>query len=284
VSFMAVGAYLGALLTIPVINKSFLLPDLPGILADAAPGSLVSLLLAAALAALTWLIVGVPLMRLSGLAAAIATLSLLVIVGNVVSNWDEVTGGVNSLTGIPAYAGTWTTFLVVAVVLAVGLVFQRSRTGRRLRASREDLVAAQAAGVDEFRDRLVAFVLSAAITGAGGALYAQQVGSIGANAFGFDITFLLIAMLVVGGINSLTGAVVGTVAVSVIIECVSRLEEGGILAEGWSRVILAVAVVVILALKPRGITSGRDPRLPWRREAAPPPAAGPAREPVQATT
>ena len=86
-----------------------------------------------------------------------------------------------------------------------------------LRASRDDDVAAKASGVRTVRERLIAFVLSAAV-GAGGGLYAEFLGSMTVDEFYLEMTFVTLAMLVVGGIGSLSGAVVGVVVVTFVVE------------------------------------------------------------------
>lgn len=266
ISFMAIGAYASALLTVPVATKSILLPDLPGLLADAAPSTVVSYLVAGAVAALVAAVVGIPLMRLSGLAASISTLALLVIVNTLISNADAITGGTTTLSSIPT--STTLPAIVVASVVAivVAAAFGGSSSGLRLRASREDLAASRALGIRETRLRLIAFVLSAAVVGLAGAFYAHYLGSISADAFSFNVTFLTIAMLVVGGTTSLSGAIAGTLFISVITEVFQRLEDHGVLAAGWRQMALAAVVIAVLALRPTGLTRGRDIAVPkrWR--------------------
>lgn len=263
ISFMAIGAYLASILTIPVTTRAFLLPDLPGFLADAAPGNVLALLLAMAVTAVFAFVVGIALMRLSGVAAGIATLSLLVIVVNVLQSWEALTGG-GTLTGIPLTTGLWSAYLTAVAAILIGFAFQRSGTGRKLRATREDIVAARALGVRPVPARLAAFVVSAAVMAAGGWLYAHYLGSISAESFSFQTTFLVIAMLVVGGSYSLFGAVLGVVAITVLREAMQHLESAQVLGAGWSTVAVAVAVIVILIWRPRGLTQGREPSFPAR--------------------
>jgi branched-chain amino acid transport system permease protein len=264
ISFMAVGAYVASILTIPVTTREFLLPELPGVLSTADPGEALALVIAMAATAFFALLVGIALMRLSGVAAGIATLSLLVIVTNVLQSWDALTSGGGTLTGIALTADVTTAYLTAAAAILVAVVFQWSGTGRRLRATREDIVAARALGIRPVRVRLAAFVLSAAVMAAGGWLYAHYLGSISAESFSFQATFLVIAMLVVGGSNSLAGAVLGVVAITALREAMQHLEEAGALGAGWSTVAVAAAVIAILIWRPQGLTQGREPRLPTR--------------------
>jgi branched-chain amino acid transport system permease protein len=137
--------------------------------------------------------------------------------------------------------------------------------GLRLRAAREDEYAARSVGIRVFPERYVAFVLSAFLVGAAGFLYAQFLTSFTADEFFVQLTFLTIAMLVVGGINSLSGAVIGTVVVSVIAELLRRVEQGvdlGVVSipdrPGIESVGLALLMLVILIFRPQGITGGRE--------------------------
>lgn len=265
-SFMAIGAYVGALLTIPEMTKSFLLPDLPGLIRTTTLSTEAALVVAALAAAVVAVVAGAPLMRLSGLAASIATLSGLVIVNVVVSNWTALTGGTGTLAQIPITTGVWTALFAALLAMAVGFAFQRSASGLRLRASREDLVAARAIGVREARDRLVAFALSAMTVAVGGGLYGHYLGSISPDAFYLNVTFLAIAMLVVGGLHSLSGAVVGTAVISTITEVLRHVESAGTIPAGVQGIVLSALVIASLALRPDGITGGREASFPkrWR--------------------
>jgi branched-chain amino acid transport system permease protein len=141
--------------------------------------------------------------------------------------------------------------------------------GLRLRSSREDEVAARSLGIGVIRERTVAFVLSGFIVGIGGALFVQVIGTATPDQFYLSITFLVIAMLVVGGVNSLAGAVVGAIALSVALETLRRIEEGANLGfvhlpgrPGLSAVGLALTLLIILAVRPEGLTRGRELPVP----------------------
>jgi branched-chain amino acid transport system permease protein len=269
ISFMALGAYAAALLSIPTLQKQFVLPDLPHWLANAQMASVPSILIGAAFAGVIGFIVGIPLMRLSGIAASIATLAVLVITNIVLGEWETVTGGRTALVGVPLTTTTGAALVWCMLTITAAWLFQRSRIGLRLRASREDPVAARAAGIGITRERLIAFAISAFVVGVGGGLYGHRIGSFAPSDFYFHITFFLIAMLVVGGIKSLSGAVVGTLTVSAIQEIIGRLENGeGVgpihlhLRDGVTDAVLAILVLLIMLLKPGGITGGRELVMP----------------------
>jgi branched-chain amino acid transport system permease protein len=265
ISFMAIGAYAAALVTIPLTQKDFLLPNLPRFIASAHMATIPSLLLGGALAAVIGAIIAIPLMRMNGIAASIATLAVLVITWVVLGQWDALTGGKTALVGVPVT--TTVNGALVWTVLAIcgAWMFQRSRIGLRLRASREDIVAAHGVGIGVVRERIVGFTLSAFIVGVGGGLYGHRLGAFSPDDFYFHLTFFTIAMLVVGGINSLSGAVLGTLVVSTIQEVLGRLENGeGVgplhlsLRDGVTDAVLAALVLVILIFRPEGVTGGRE--------------------------
>lgn len=257
IGLMAVGGYTSALLSIPAEKKQLLLPDLPGFIAATTLAPELAILVGGLVTALVALVFAAPLARLSGLTAALGTLSLLFIVNSVAANWNEVTNGGAGIGGIP-----FATTRVTAVVFAIGAIlvawwYQRSGSGLRLRASREDETAATACGVFVGRERSIAFVLSGFVVGVGGGLLAHQLGTITPDAYYLALTFLSLAMLVVGGITTLSGAVIGTVVLAAVAEVLSEIESAAA-APGLREVGIALIMLVVLIARPRGITGGRE--------------------------
>ncbi|HZQ66237.1 MAG TPA: branched-chain amino acid ABC transporter permease [Gaiellaceae bacterium] len=286
VSFVAVGAFAAGLLTVPADVKPGVLPQLFPFLRDHSISNPWSLTLAAGLGAVYALVVGVPLMRLSGLAAGIATFAVLGITYNILTYWTRIGPGATTLTLIPVTTDYLQATVGAVAVIAIAFAYQRSRWGRQLRATREDPAAAQAAGIDVHRQRLWAFVLSGALSGfAGGLLVHLPPGSITTNQVYLDLTFLTLAMLVVGGAHSLFGAVAGAIGIS-LVNILLQNGENGIHVVGWkislpqgsSLVGVAIVMLVVLLLRPSGLTGGREfaiPRRLRRRPGAEPPAPAP---------
>jgi branched-chain amino acid transport system permease protein len=269
-SFMAIGAYATAILTIPVIQKSFLLPELPGFLADAHFGTVTAAILAGLVAAVIGAIISIPIVRLNGLTASLAMFAFLVIVHEVARNWDAVTRGSRTMLGVPTNTTGTSALIWALVAIVVAYLYQRSSAGLRLRTSREDEYAAQAVGVSVPRERWIAFVISAFIIGIGGFLYAQHQGAFNPNEFFVQVTFLTIAMLVIGGLKSLSGAVIGAASVSLLTTLFDSVEDGGTYGpidfggrEGLSAALLAAFFLGVLIWRRQGITGGRE--LEWRR-------------------
>jgi branched-chain amino acid transport system permease protein len=270
-SFMALGAYTSALLTIPLIQKPFLLPQLPHFLAAAHFSFFPAAAIGGAVAASFALLIGPAILRLSGIAAGIATFSVLIIVRVVISNWDSLTRGTGSMPGVPTDATPSIALACAAVTILAAYAFQVSPTGIRLRASREDEAAAAAVGVHIVRERTLALVLSAFFTGVGGAVFAHFAGIFSPDDFYLPTTFITLAMLVVGGIGSLAGAVLGTIVLSVISESLLQLESGvGLFGlhvtapSGLQETGLSFFLIAILIWRPAGLTGGRELRLPHR--------------------
>lgn len=269
ISFAAIGAYAGSLFSMPPAQKMILAQGLPDFIKEAEVSAIGAPLIGAFAALVFALIIAVPIVRLSGLAAGLATFSILVIVSTVISNWSEVTRGTQGLTGVPSSIDEPLAVLPWVIgALVIGGIFQVSRSGRRLRASRSDVVASRSIGVRVERERFKAFVISAAVMGAAGSLYAQTLGTFGPSSFYLALTFLIISMLIIGGVNSLMGAVVGGIVVVALTEILLEAEGGltiGPLSIGGidnlSQVGLAIAILVILMYRPQGIMAGREIRV-----------------------
>ena len=274
ISFVAVGAFASGLMTVPVESKKGVLTTVFPLLRDHTVGNVPSLLLAAALGGVFAFVVGLPLMRLSGLAAGIATFAVLEITHNVLREWTKIGPGATTLALVPETTGALQATLGALAAIVVAFVYQRSRRGRLLRASREDPAAARGVGVSIHRERLVAFTVSGALAGFAGGLYVHLIGSITTEQVYLELTFLTLAMLVVGGVTSLWGAVVGALAVSGLDSFLSQAESGvhvGFtlnLPQGTRLVFLSAIMALVLILRPSGLTGGREVRLRLPRRAA----------------
>jgi branched-chain amino acid transport system permease protein len=268
ISFMCLGAYMTAWLTIPPVMKSITLKGLPLWLLHTKLPMWVATPISGLFAALFALIVGRIIMRLSGIAASIATFGLLGVVNNVYSNWDSVTGGQGSIVGTPPTMNVWNGWLGAAVAIAIAYLYATSRSGLALRATRDEAVAASASGIDIVRERLIAFVVSAFIIGLAGAFYAHFLSIVNPGSFYLRTTFVTLSMLVIGGMYSLSGAVIGVVAMSVLIELFRNLERGvsigGLtvgLPNGVQEIAIGVITIAILMYLPTGLTRNRE--LSW---------------------
>ncbi|WP_349295361.1 branched-chain amino acid ABC transporter permease (plasmid) [Thioclava sp. 'Guangxiensis'] len=270
-AFACIGGYVAAWLSMDMMFKQIMLSGLPVWVQNtqlmpwiaALAGFLVSGVIAG--------IIGAVIVRLSDIAASIATFAFLLVVNRIFSNWDSVTGGVAPLTNIPQLGGSWMNFLFMAGALLIAWVFQNSRIGLMLRASRDDEVAALASGISVYRMRLTAFAISGAVMGCGGAIYSFFLGILTVDVFYMSLTFLLLVMLVVGGAGSLTGVVVGVVLVSCVSEVLRMAEEGVALGGhqialplGMQQIVLGIFMIFVLINRADGLTGGRELKWPGR--------------------
>jgi branched-chain amino acid transport system permease protein len=269
VSFVAVGAWAAGILSMPVGEKPAIMPHLAGFLRDTTVGNVPSLAIAAGVGAVYALVVGLPLMRLSGLAAGIATFGVLEITHNVLRYWEKIGPGLNTFSAVPETTGLLQASIGALVAVGAAFAYQLSRSGRMLRATREDAAAARAVGISVYRQRLWGFVLSGALAGLAGGLYVHLL-PLNAETLYLDLTFITLAMLVIGGATSLWGAVVGAVAVSGVDSFLAEAENGvhvfgGVLdlPAGTRIVVVGALMALILILRPSGLTGGREISFPW---------------------
>lgn len=266
-SFVAVGAFVAGVMTIPLESKTGVLPQLFPVLRDHTVGNVTSLLLGAAAGGVFALIVGLPLMRLSGLAAGIATFAVLEVTHNILREWTKIGPGATTLSLVPETTDALQATIGVLAVIAAAFAYQLSRFGRRLRASREDTAAARGVGVSVHRERLWAFTVSGALAGFAGALLVHLLGSITTEQVYLELTFLTLAMLVVGGLTSLWGAVLGALVVSALDSFLIEAEQGvklGVsldLPQGTRLIFLGAIMALVLIVRPSGLTGGREFRL-----------------------
>lgn len=260
VSFALIGAYASAWQTCCPGLRGVFMPGLPQIVLDTNvpvfPAAIVAALLAAVVAAAA----GLAITRLQAVAASIALLSLLFIVKTVYENWTSVTAGQGSLAGLPLYVSLWTALAWAAGAIVIAQLYMTSAHGLRLRATREEFAAARAAGIVVWRERLIALVISAFVFAIGGVLFGHYLGTLAVSMYWLDMTFLTLAMLVVGGMRSLTGAVVGTLAVSGVRELLRAFERGFDVGgttlqipQGTQEIVLALALLLVLVFRPQGI-------------------------------
>lgn len=275
IGFTCLGAYMTAWLTIlPALKKSKL-KGLPDIILNAKLHYGWGLLAATLFAGACAYLIGKVLMRLSGIAASIATFAVLAVIIQVYSNWDSVTGAQSSVVGIPIVRTVWPYFACAVLTVIVAYLYAISRSGLALRSARDEAIAAAASGVDITRERLIAFVISGAMMGLGGALYAHSVGVVTPDTFYLGLTFVCLSMLVVGGMNSLSGAVLGVVILSAIIQLLRWFEKGVdiggtsfALPLGVQEIAIGVVMIVILMFRPSGLTRNKEllwPHWPFKQ-------------------
>jgi len=265
VAFMGVGAYVTAWLTIPSAVKADQIPELPTWLLQSEVGLLPALAAAALASAGVAAVVGLVLMRMTVNATVMATFALLLVMYSIWLNWSELTRGSNGLFGVPRLTTPAVALVAAMFFIIIARLFKSTRLGLRLRASREDALAASMSGIDVQRTRYVAWVFSGALMGAGGSLWAFNVIAFDPGQFSFAMTFALLAMLIVGGQQSVLGAAVGAAIVVAITEIFSRVEQGVSIGgielpriTGTVQFVIAVLIILALILRPEGLIGRRE--------------------------
>lgn len=256
-AFMAIGGYSAALLSMPVTIKVLQLTDAPSWLQETALPFALATVVGGVLAAAVSLPVGLVVLRLRGHYLAVATLGLLVVVQGIATNWHPVTRGARGLSGLEPATTLWWAFGWAALTVFVVWRMAHSPFGRAMISVRDDSVAAASRGVRVFRVRLVTFVISAFFAGVGGSLLAHQVTAINPNTYSFEITFLIVIMLVIGGQGSVTGAVVGAVIMTIVPVLLRDLERRLDLV-GISQLIIAVALIGFMIFRRQGLMGSRE--------------------------
>ncbi len=285
VGFMALGAYSSLWFTLTPEEKSLTLPDMPQtwLIYGFHTPFLPAVLLAGGVAAVVGGVIGVALVRLRGASFTIATFAFLIIVHSVALQWEPMTRGSRTVFGIPELTNSWNSLAAAVIVVIVALLFRESSLGLRLRAARDDEDAASSLGIQVSWVRWVAWVLSVFITGAAGAMWGHFITTFSPTAFYISQTFLIVAMLIIGGMGSVSGAVVGAVLVSLSSEALRRLEVflnqqrtdatalGQVIPielRGFAEIIIAIAMILVLIKRPAGITGGREIGWNWPRGGA----------------
>ncbi len=272
--FATAGAYVASFLTLPAAFAALQVPDLPHAIASVQLGALPSTLIAAVACGLLAVVVGLPLMRTSTLAIPISTFAFLIVVYNVLANWESVTGGSSGLVSIPRTTSIEAAALWAGAAVVAALAFKWSASGYRLQATREDEIAARSLGISVTGERLLAFALSGVLCGIGGALAVHQSGVLNPTTFYFGATVTTVTMLVLGGARSVLGAVLGTVALSAVNETLRDVEGGGSLlgmvsignTPGLATIGVGLVLLATMIALPDGISGGREAgELPWVR-------------------
>lgn len=274
--FMAIGAFVAGLVSIQLTYGEMS----SGPLEFAGLGTfLLSLLLAGLAAAVLGVVVGAPALRLKGDYLAIATLGFAEITRILLTAQDSLGGptGIKRIPKMPLLPGTggwdggtsvfWI-FLVVFTIVLFSARLQRSTYGRALIAIRENELAAETMGVRAARMKVMAFVYGAFFAGIAGGLYAHYQHSVRPDDFTSIRSIEVVVMLVLGGLGSITGAILGAVAVTLVPQLLRPLEEQ-LQVNGLSMVVYALLLILMMIFRPQGIFGQRELSLKLLRRILP---------------
>ena len=225
--FMALGAYVVGVFTVPVelrANVFYAVPMNP-LIADIQLPLWLALIVGGLLAALVAFLIGTPVLRLRGDYLAIATLGFSEIIRIVITNAQSFTNGALGIKDIPTINDVRYIFLVTAIIFLFITCLINSSYGRAFKAIREDEIAAEAMGVGLFHHKCMAFMLSAFFAGIGGGLYATLLGTVDPKNFLFTLTYNFLLIIVLGGMGSITGSMLGSIIVTAGLEYLRIFDE-----------------------------------------------------------
>ena len=213
--------------------------------------------LAVALPVAATLVIGGPSLRLRGVYFGVATLVFAILVTAIATAWTSVTGGATGLAGIPPLGGGnvlkvnyafWLPLSVcsLAVFLAAAWALNGSRVGDAWRTIARDELLAANLGIDVFRYKMLAFLLSAAFAGYAGFLFAYYLQFLAPDAFGLRLSISLLLMVFLGGAGTVWGPIIGAFVVHGLFTFIPSKND-------WFEVFFALVVLAVLALLPRGL-------------------------------
>lgn len=232
---------------------------------------IVTPLLSVAIVLAASVILGLPTLRLRTYYLAMTTIGFGEIVRLIIVYWEPVTGGTSGLRAIPGISvfGVGPQgqiqhyYLLIAMLVLAALItarIRRSALGRAMIATKDSEIAAEQSGVDTTRTKLLAFMIGAVYAGLAGCLYASSIRFVSPDSFSGVQAVLFMTMLIVGGMGSIAGCIVGALTLTILPEALRFLGQ-------WYLVLYGLGVIAVIVLLPGGLASMMA-RLPFQRLAA----------------
>ena len=277
--FMLVGAYTYAILSIPVAKRAgvyqyydggivgFSIPETFGNLFGESVGTVIGMLLTLIIsgliaAFLAWLI-GLPVLRLKSDYLAIATLGFAEIIRTFIQyeGFAPLTNGSNTLRQYASFKSLYAYVIVAGLCIAAIVLIVNSTYGRAFKAIRDDEIAAEAMGINLAKHKMMSFIISSFFAGFGGGLMAMYMASVQAKSFTVSMTYEILLIVVIGGIGSITGSIIGTFLfvgcsewwLRFLDESANNIGGLNILAPGFRMVVFSIFVMIIVLFFRRGI-------------------------------
>ena len=261
--FMAIGAYVVGVFTVPVElrAKVFYAVPMNPLIADIQMPVWLALIVGGLLAALVAFLIGFPVLRLHGDYLAIATLGFSEIIRIVITNAQSFTNGALGIKDIPPLNDARYIFVVCALTYLFVTALINSSYGRAFKAIREDEIAAEAMGIDLFKHKCMAFMFSAFFAGVGGGLYGALLGTVDPKNFLFTLTYNFVLIIVLGGMGSITGSMLGAILVTGGLEFLRVFDEPleifcmaiPLFRPGFRMVIFSILLMVCVLFWRKGI-------------------------------
>jgi len=265
--FMAIGAYVTTLLFMSPQGKAdlfYLEPIAPWLGAIQLPFP-IALLIGGLVSGLFAFVIGFPVLRLRGDYLAIATLGFSEIVRIIITNMQTITNGAVGIKSIPPTANLWWTFGIMILAVIMMRRLMHTSYGRVFMAVRDDEVAAEGMGVSLFKHKMFSFILSSILAGIGGGLMASVVGSINPLQFRFVLAYDILLIVVLGGMGSISGTIVGAFAITIAKEWLRWLDNGFSLGlvqipaiAGLRMVIFSLLLMCVILFYRKGLFGSRE--------------------------
>ena len=235
--FMSIGAYTAALFT-----KAHIIPGIGGYI--------VGMILGGLLACFIGIIIGVPALRLKGDYLAIVTLASGEII-RVLIEFFDFTGGAQGISGIPKMQSFPIIYIISCICIMLMFSVMTSRHGRAVLSIREDEIASESSGINVTYYKTFAFALSAFFAGIAGAMYAHNIGVIGAKIFDYNKSFDILVMVVLGGMGSFTGAVLSSITLTIIPEMLRGFAD-------YRMIIYSIVLILMMIFRPEGLFGRKE--------------------------
>lgn len=263
---MLAGAYAATLFTLPTSFKVGILDlHLPNLILNAELSFFPALLIGGVVGTIVGIILVLPALRLKGLYFAAGTLGFNIIMAVLAENFPDITNGAMGLRQIPAYTNIWWVWGIAIFLIYISLVLKRSYVGRAFIAIGKDQDLAEHLGINLLKYKLYAFALSSFFTAIGGVLWVHLILNLFPTAFGLGMVFDIVAMIVIGGLGSVSGSIVGAVIITCFTEVLAPIEEGFKFFTfyipsmlGLTTILLGGLLIVMLAKKPEGVMGERE--------------------------
>lgn len=268
--FMAIGAYTVAILTIPVEVRPnvYYINGISDAIANLQLPFPAALILGGIFAAAVAALIGIPVLRLKSDYLAIATLGFSEIIRALISSpqMDRITNGSYGLKNIPKFGSIFTPTIIAAICIGIMVLLINSSYGRAFKAIRENDIAAEAMGINLFKHKEMSFVISSFFTGIAGGLLAVYMRSIDAKTFQVTLTYNILLMVVIGGIGSVTGSIIGAFLVNCGQEWLRFFDEPLAIAgvqiplfrTGFRMVIFSILLMLVVLFYRRGIMGNHE--------------------------
>jgi branched-chain amino acid transport system permease protein len=265
--FMAIGAYVSALCILPAAQKEmmWILEPLIWPLSVISTPFWVSVLAGGLMAALCALLIAIPVLRLTDDYLGIATLGFAEIIRVLMVNAASVTNGALGIKGIPNHADIFTCYFWLLVTLIFMVRLLNSNIGNVFKAIRDNEIAARVMGVNVFRYKVLSFCIGAFFAGVGGALLGSHISTIDPKMFSFLLTFNVLMFVVTGGLGSLSGSLIGSAIITVLLEWLRFIEEPMDLGlvqipatPGMRMVVFALVLLAVILYRREGIMGMRE--------------------------